>query len=66
MIGQPSRWQAKGRTEGTLLFDPSSPEASAVLLRMASRRPSSQMPPLGTVLQDREAIEKIRQWIGSR
>ena len=66
MIGQPSRWQAKGRTEGTLLIDPASPEASAVLLRMASRRPSSQMPPLGTVLQDREAVEKMREWIGSR
>jgi mono/diheme cytochrome c family protein len=66
MIGQPSRWQAKGRAEGTLLIDPASPESSAVLLRMSSRRPSSQMPPLGTVLQDREAIETMRQWIGSR
>jgi mono/diheme cytochrome c family protein len=66
LIGQPSRWQAKGRAEGTLLIDPASPEASAVLLRMSSRRPSSQMPPLGTVLQDREAIEKLRQWIGAR
>ena len=66
MIGLPSRWQAKGRAEGTLLIDPMSPESSAVLLRMSSRRPSSQMPPLGTVMQDREAIEKIRRWIGNR
>jgi cytochrome c553 len=66
MVGQPSRWQAKGRAEGTLLIDPASPESSAVLLRMSSRRPSSQMPPLGTVLQDREAIDRLRQWIGSR
>ena len=66
MLGQPSRWQAPGKAEGTLLIDPASPESSAVLLRMSSRRPSSQMPPLGTVLQDREAIEKMRQWIGSR
>jgi len=66
MIGQPSRWQAPGRQEGTLLIDPASPESSAVLLRMSSRRPSSQMPPLGTVLQDREAIGSIRQWIGNR
>ena len=63
MLGQPSRWQAPGKAEGTLLIDPASPESSAVLLRMSSRRPSSQMPPLGTVLQDREAIEKMRQWI---
>lgn len=66
MIGQPSRWQAKGRAEGTLLFDPASPDSSAVLIRMSSRRPSSQMPPLGTVLQDREAIATIRRWIGNR
>jgi mono/diheme cytochrome c family protein len=66
LIGRPSRWQAKGRAEGTLLIDPASPESSAVLLRMSSRRPSSQMPPLGTLLQDREAIERIRRWIGNR
>ena len=63
MIGQPSRWQAPGKAEGTLLIDPASPESSAVLLRMSSRRPSSQMPPLGTVLQDREAIEALRKWM---
>ena len=49
-----------------MLIDPLSPESSAVLLRMSSRRPSSQMPPLGTVLQDREAIETIRQWAAGR
>ena len=53
----------RARPEGTLLIDPASPESSAVLLRMSSRRPSSQMPPLGTVLQDREAIDTIRKWI---
>ena len=64
LIGQPSRWQAPGRSEGTLVIDPASPESSALLLRMSSRRRSSQMPPLGTVLPDREAIEAVRQWIG--
>jgi mono/diheme cytochrome c family protein len=63
MIGQSSRWQAPGRQEGTLLIDPASPDSSAVLLRMSSRRPSSQMPPLGTVLPDRQAIEAIRRWV---
>jgi len=63
MIGQPSRWQAPGRQEGTLLIDPASPDSSAIILRMSSRRPSSQMPPLGTVLQDRQAIDAIRRWI---
>jgi mono/diheme cytochrome c family protein len=63
MIGQPTRWQAPGRTEGTMLIDPSSPDRSALLLRMRSRRPSSQMPPLGTVLHDQQAITSIGRWI---
>jgi cytochrome c553 len=63
LIGRPSRWQAPGRSEGTLLIDPALPQASAVLLRMRSRRPSSQMPPLGTVLPDQEAVQAIERWI---
>ena len=39
------------------------PERSALLYRMRSRRPSSQMPPLGTVIPDEEAIELVRRWI---
>jgi len=36
---------------------------SALLVRMRSRRPSTQMPPLGTVLHDREAIDLVTAWI---
>ena len=63
MIGQPSRWQPPRQSGTTLLIDPLSPSASAVLVRMGSRRPSSQMPPLGTVLQDQQAIGAIERWI---
>jgi mono/diheme cytochrome c family protein len=64
MLGLHSRWQAPGRPEGTtVLLDPDDPRGSAILLRMRSRRPSSQMPPLGTTLQDREAIDAIGRWI---
>ena len=38
---------------------------SAILVRMKSRRPSTQMPPLGTVLHDREAIALVTEWIES-
>jgi mono/diheme cytochrome c family protein len=65
MMGQPTRWQAPGRTDGTMLIDPSSPDQSALLLRMRSRRPSSQMPPLGTVLQDQQAVAAIDRWISN-
>ena len=54
-----------GRADGTLLIDTTSPDQSALLLRMRSRRPSSQMPPLGTVVQDQQAIDAIRAWISS-
>jgi len=32
-------------------------------VRMRSRRPSSQMPPLGTTVADRDAIELVSAWI---
>jgi hypothetical protein len=41
------------------------PDYSALLHRMRSRRPASQMPPLGTALADEQAIELVRQWIES-
>jgi len=42
---------------------PGSPDHSAVIYRMSSRRPSSQMPPLGTILRDEDAVKLVRQWI---
>ena len=66
LIGQPTRWQAPGMgNRPALLLDLHAPEASALLLRMASRRPSSQMPPLGTVVRDEQALEAIRGWLES-
>ena len=41
------------------------PEASAMLVRMRSRRPSTQMPPLGTALRDEAAIDAITKWIAA-
>jgi cytochrome c553 len=65
LLDRPTTWQAPGRSEGTLLIDPASPEASAILARMRSRRPSSQMPPLGTKLRDDAAIDAIAKWISA-
>ena len=42
---------------------PGAPERSALLHRMRSRRPSSQMPPIGTAIADEEAAELVRRWI---
>jgi cytochrome c553 len=42
---------------------PGDPDASVVAHRMASRSPSSQMPPLGTAVVDQQALALIRAWI---
>lgn len=44
---------------------PGGPERSTLLQRMRSRRPSSQMPPIGTAIADEEAAELVRRWIES-
>lgn len=66
LVGQPTKWQAPGRPDGsTVAVDPGSPETSAIVLRMKSRRPSSQMPPLGSVVQDREAVDAVSAWVAA-
>lgn len=67
MLSHTTKWQVPGVPEGeSLLVDSASPETSALLRRMRSRRPASQMPPVGTVLADREGIDAVTKWIKSR
>jgi hypothetical protein len=47
----------------SVLIDPRAPDQSAMLVRMRSRRPSSQMPPLGTVVRDEAAVTALAGWI---
>jgi cytochrome c553 len=63
MTEQLTTWQAPGHDDGTRLIDPLVPQASALLARMKSRRPSSQMPPLGTVVRDDDAVAALQGWI---
>jgi hypothetical protein len=59
-----SKWLIPKAGEGESRYvTPGNPELSAILVRMKSRRPSSQMPPLGTVLHDKEAIALVTEWI---
>lgn len=39
------------------------PDLSAIAVRMSSRRPAQQMPPLGTQVADEEAVRLVRKWI---
>jgi Planctomycete cytochrome C len=49
--------------ESSRIVVPGAPERSALLYRMRSRRPSWQMPPLGTSIPHDEATELVRRWI---
>jgi hypothetical protein len=64
LINRTTKWDLPYSTPGTTsLIAPGAPDLSALLARMRSRRPSSQMPPLGTVMPDRQAIDLIAAWI---
>lgn len=65
-VGQAVRKPAPGQSpEALLRVAPGHPERSALAERIGSRRPALQMPPLGTELVDREAVELIRRWIAA-
>jgi hypothetical protein len=51
--------------EESRLINPGYPESSAVIRRLKSRRPLSQMPPLGTVIADRQAVDLLTEWVKS-
>lgn len=62
--GQRTRWQVPGAAEGaSVLVHDGLPEQSAIYVRMRSRSPSSQMPPLGTTVRDQAAVDAIARWI---
>lgn len=64
LVNQPTRWQVPAVDEGkSVVVSASSPDQSALLVRMRSRSPSSQMPPLGTVLRDAEAVQRLTEWV---
>jgi hypothetical protein len=66
LLGFATTWQVPGQPEGaSRMLSIAAPDASAMLVRMRSRRPSSQMPPLGTVLRDEAAIDAITKWIAT-
>lgn len=63
LLAQATTWQVPGVAGRSLMLNRTQPDASAMLARMKSRRPSSQMPPLGTVLGDADAIAAVERWL---
>jgi hypothetical protein len=63
-VGAPTRFPIPGVSDDSVrVVAPGRPGQSALFHRMKSRRPSSQMPPLGTVLPDTLALGLVRRWI---
>jgi cytochrome c553 len=63
-VDRAGHWVVPTAAPGTSrLISPGRPELSALVARTKSRRPSSQMPPLGTVVADREAVDLLTRWI---
>lgn len=63
VLGAPSRYRMPGAPTATLVVSPREPANSVLALRMRSRNPQTQMPPLGTQIPDTEGIALIERWI---
>ena len=63
LISAPSRFRPAGSQQPAQIVAPGAPHESVLPVRMRSRDPHVQMPPLGTDIPDLEAIALIERWI---
>jgi hypothetical protein len=63
LIEAPGRYRIAGADTPMRIVSPGDAHASVLPLRMRSRDPRVQMPPLGTSIPDTEAIALIERWI---
>jgi hypothetical protein len=64
LLNAPSRFRFTGATnQASTIIQPGKSGDSVLPLRMGSRDPRTQMPPLGTALPDLEALALLRRWI---
>ena len=62
-VGKRGHWVVPEAQEASRVINPGHPESSALVRRVKSRRPSSQMPPLGTVVVDMKALDLLTTWV---
>ncbi|MFN0317284.1 MAG: hypothetical protein ACKVQA_19860 [Burkholderiales bacterium] len=63
MISYTSRYRPRASQPISQRVVPGHPEASVLALRMQSRNPLTQMPPLGTRMADEEGLALVVRWI---
>jgi cytochrome c553 len=64
-VDQRGHWVVPEAPEQSRMINPGQPDTSAIIRRLKSRRPISQMPPIGTVVADREAINLLTSWVNN-
>jgi cytochrome c553 len=62
-VGERGHWVVPEAPEESRIVNPGHPESSALIRRITSRRPISQMPPIGTVVVDRQAVDLLTSWV---
>lgn len=62
-INQRGHWVVPEAQEASRVINPGHPESSAIIRRVKSRRPISQMPAIGTVIVDQEAVDLLSTWV---
>jgi hypothetical protein len=63
LVSTRSRFRPAGARQDPQIVVPGASHASVLPLRMRSRDPRVQMPPLGTELPDSEALKLVERWI---
>ena len=64
-VGKRGHWVVPEAPEESRLINPGHPESSAIVRRVKSRRPLSQMPPLGSVLVDKRGLDLLTSWVST-
>jgi hypothetical protein len=64
-LDQRGHWVVPETPEQSRMIDPGRPESSAIVRRVKSRSPISQMPPIGTVVADRAAVDLLTAWVNN-
>lgn len=63
--GKRGHWVIPEAQEESRLINPGKPESSAIIRRVKSRRPLSQMPPLGSVVTDHQGLDLLTKWVSN-
>jgi hypothetical protein len=63
--GRKGHWAVPANPDESRVINPGRPELSSLIQRVRSRRPSSQMPPIGTVVPDAKAVGLLTTWVQS-